>query len=294
MPGYCTVTDVRDVFQDAVWNDPLDPATTDIVEDAIEGVRDVIERATKRHWYDKSGSISSPQSLIATSPNTRDDEHDLPRHGAQVHGESERRRRRQRENSDALLESGRRYDRRRRDRYRPKQDIRIAIGNPNDLVQPVDASTPTYTRITLARKDVIEVTELQIANADNSLTDWVSSNDYDGGVGKSHRGEDYWVQINSGGVSELYIDIHALDDDLATLSNAVYPTFDYGDDELTKNVRRAAAHMVASELVLDDEFLVAVPDNGQLTNVETKGQRWKKIAREKLEPDLEHPEWLME
>lgn len=288
--GYCTVDDVRRVMQETAANfdaGALGENNNQLVVDAITGLSEYIEKATNRHWYDPTlvgDSSVGDHDLLPTAPQTRDDEHDLPTHGGFVHGASEFDRYRYRANSDALLESGPRYDRRRKHRRRPKQEIRIATGDAAALEPPIDESVPAYTRIQLARKDAQAITELSVVNADGGYDDWVANSSYTGGVGNAHRGEDYWLRVNSGGVSELYLDVHAMDDDIASLSNAVYVAFDYGHIGFPDAVRRGTAFLAASELIIDDEFITSIPDNGQLVNVETKADRWERLGAERLQP----------
>lgn len=287
--GYCTVDDVRRVFQQADLTGALADENHRVVADAIESYSDQIERATRRHWFDPDGIAEDDQDVVATDPQTRDDEHDIPTHGGFVHGASEQRRR-SRRNSDALLESsprGRRHRRARRDR---KQEIRIATGDVDALKPPIGDSVLAYTRITLERKDVTDVTELLVIDGAAAYEDWTEEKD--GGVGNQYRGQDWWVRINNKGVAELYLDVHAMADDIASFANAVYVEIEYGRDELPKHIRRGVAQLVAAELVLEDELVVSIPDDGQLIGVETKAERWERHGREKLKPHVERPDVL--
>lgn len=280
--GYCTVEDVRRVFQDAELSGALAEADNQTVVDAIESLRQPVEYATRRHWYEPGGVDDDPHQIIPTEPRTRDDEHDIQTHGGFVHGASERRWPRRRKNSDALLEAGPRFDRRRHLDRRPKREIRLAFGNIRDT------SVPAYTRITFERKDVSTVSELSVVNGEGAFDDWAGQ-EYDGGVGNEFRGDDWWVRINNLGFAELYLNVHSMDDDFASLSNAVYVDIEYGREGLPMDIRRGVAFLVASELVLDDELVTSIPDNGQLINVETKAERWERIGLQKLEPHIEVP-----
>jgi len=105
--------------------------------------------------------------------------------------------------------------------------------------------------------------------------------DDDGGDGNSHRGEDYWVRLNNGGVSELYLDVHSLDDDIASLSNAVYVDFDYGRAGIPRNVRRAVAFRAGADLV--EEAVVEIPQNATIYNIETKAEELRTQSERLLE-----------
>lgn len=275
--AYCTTADVRRELRKAEL--PGDAAQDpQIVDDKITSRTEYLEKRLSRHWYAPDGLPDAEHVTVSTTPNSRSDEHDLPTHGAEVLGAAEPDYYRRRENSDALLESTSRSERRRRRRADPKQRIRVAGGRPVDLQRPRDESHPVYTSITLERRDVRAVTSLLVVDADGGTTDWVTDPAYDGGVGTEHRGKDWWVQINSGGVSELRLDIHALDDDLSSLSNAVYPSFEYGHEGIPDPVRRAVACWAAADLV--EEAVVEIPQNATVYGVETKAEELTATAEE--------------
>ncbi len=273
--GYCTLDDVRRALRKA--NLPGDvQQDTDIAVDAIVAESEPIEKSLKRHWYEPDGITEADVIDIPTGPKNRDDEHDIPRHAGLVHGDSEIERNRYSANSDALLEAGPRHERRRRhDWSEPKREIRIATGDLHD------DNVPAYTRIRLDRRDVDAVNTLSVINADGGYDDWVASDEYSGGVGNTHRGEDYWVRVNNGGWSELYLDVHAMDDDLASLSNGVYVDIDYGHEGIPRNVRRAVALRAGAELV--EEAVIEIPQNATVYNIETKADEMREKADELLE-----------
>jgi hypothetical protein len=257
--GYCTVDDVRRVFQEADLSGALAESNNQLVVDTIAAVSSTVEKATKRHWYDAGGVSDDDRSVIPTDAQSRDDEYDLPSQGAVAFGAA---------GTDI------------------KERIRVGAGDLGD------EAVPTYTRITLARKDVSSLDELLVINANGAVEDWIASSDYDTGVGLANRGADAWVRLNNGGVSELNIDIHALDDDIPSLANAVYAIVSYGKDEVPQRIRRGVAHLVAADLVLNDEFVTAIPDDGQLTSLETKAQRWGRTGVQKLGQDIVNEEIL--
>lgn len=287
--GYCTVEDVRRALQKAGL--PGDVSQDrDIAIDAIVAQTEWLEKKTDRHWYVPGGIPEDTDDLIPTTANTRDDEHDIPTHGGFVHGASEHDHRRLRKNSDALLEAGPRYEHRRKHLDHPKEEIRIAFGRPNALVPPVDESIPAYTRITLDRRYVQAINTLSVVDETGAFNDWVASNDFDGGVGNQYRGDDYWIRINNDGVSELYLDVHAMDDDIPSFSSAVYVDIDYGyeatdgDDTKLRNIRRAVALRAGAALV--EEAVIEIPQNATLYNIETKAEEMRDSAAELLEPYL--------
>lgn len=277
--GWCTLEDVRRALREASLPGDVDQDNR-IAVDAIVAQTEELEKTYKRYWYaDASDDIVSEATDvdIPQSPATRDDEHDIPRHAAMVHGESEEERFRYSRNSDALLESGPRYERRRRDHRDPKREIRIAFGEYDD---GHDDTTPAYTRITLDRKDVQALNELHVVNADGGFDDWVADSDYDGGVGTTHRGEDFWVRVNNGGVSELYLDVHAMDDEIASLSNSVYVSLSYGHEGIPRNVRRAVAFRAGADLV--EDALIEIPAQASIYNIETKAEEMREQAEQLL------------
>lgn len=270
---YCTVDDVRRALRSADL--PGDVAQdVQILTDAIAAQTEWFEKTFKRHWYEPDAS----SNLLPTGPKTRDDEHDLPTHGGLVHGESEHERHRYRENSDALLEADPRHEHRREHRRDPKREIRIATG---EYHHHHETAAPAYTRITLDRRDVQALNQLLVIGADGSYTDWVGSDDYSGGMWPDALGEDYYVRINNSGVSELYIDVHALDDDIASLSNAVYVDIDYGHEGIPKTARRGIAFRAAADLA--EDAAIQIPENAQVYNVETLAEQFERKAEELLE-----------
>lgn len=272
--GYCTLGDLRRALRGAELPGDI-KQDKQIAVDAIAAQTNPVEKSLSRHWYEPGGIEDASAIDIPTGPKTRDDEHDINTRGGLVHGASERKHGPARTNSDALLEAGPRYNRRRRDRRDPKREIRLSFGDLRD------DSRPAYTRIRLERKDVVAVNELHVVNSDGGFDDWVASDDYQGGVGTQHRGEDYWVRRNNGGVSELYLNVHAMDDDPASLSNAVYVDIDYGHEGIPRDVRRAVAFRAASDFV--EEASIEIPENATVYNVESLAEEFERKADELLE-----------
>jgi len=264
--GYCTIPDVRRALRSA--NLPGDvEQDKDIAIDAIAAQTRTLEKELGRHYYEPSGITEDNENLIPTSVNTRDDEHDLPSHGAEVFGSEEPQR--VSVESRTVFSTGPSDD--------IKERIRLATGDLDD------DTIPTYTRIRLARRNADAVNTLNVINENGGYDDWVASNDYGGGVGTSSRGDDFWVQINSGGVSDLYIDVHSIDDDIRMLSNAVYIDYDFGTSEIPRNVRRAVAFRAGADLV--EEAVINIPQNVTLYNIETKAEEMREQADRLLEAE---------
>ncbi len=272
--AYCTLEDVRRALRKRDL--PGDVSQDDkIALDAIYAESDWVEKTRKRHFYEPGGIEEADAVDIATEPKTRDDEHDIQSSSAFVTGSNERKRHRFRANSDALLESDPRSGRRRRDRRDRKLEIRLSFGDVHDR------SRSAYTRIKLERRDVTAVNELYVVNADGAFDDWVESDDFTGGVGNQFRGQDYWVRINNGGIAELYLNVHSMDDDIASLSNAVYLDIDYGHEGIPRRIRRAVALRAGAELV--EEAVIEIPQNATIYNIETKADEMRSKADELLE-----------
>lgn len=276
--GYCTVDDVRramvattDKFDGTPWGDN----NSQVVLDAITGLTEWLQKGTKRHWYESAGLSEDDEGIVAGSVESRDDEHSLPTHGGYVFGSYTG------VSARWTTESGTAFKNETRDAD-PKEQIRLSTG---DVDEDADDDPPAYTRIRLERKDVSAVNTLNVVNESGGYDDWTSTKT--GGVGNSSRGDDWWVRVNNRGVSELYLDIHSMDDDLPTLNNAVYVDIDFGADGIPQSVRRGVAFLAASQLVLEDDLKTRIPDQGQFTNVETKGQVWERRGLDLLSPHFD-------
>ncbi|MFA1612051.1 hypothetical protein [Halobellus rubicundus] len=146
----------------------------------------------------------------------------------------------------------------------------------------------TYTGIDLARRDAKAVEQLLVRDSDGGYTDWVSSTDYSGGTWPNAVGEDYYLRVNNGGQSILYLDTEnfreADDDDdyyLDSFVNAVYVTFSYGHEGIPRNVRRAVALRAGAEFA--EEATIQIPENATVYNVETQAEKMRERADELLD-----------
>jgi len=264
--GFCTLGDLRRALREASLPGDLGQ-DKQIAVDAIVSQTEELEKTYSRFWYEPNGIDEATTIDIPTTAETRDDEHDVATHSGYVVGAYDGRDG-WTTTSDTVFDSD-------TSDPKPKKEIRLAFGDLDD------ETIPAYTRITLARKDVKAINKLSVVNKDGGFDDWVASSDYDGGVGNTHRGEDYWVRINNGGVSELYLDVHAMDDDLASLSNAVYVDLDYGHEGIPRNVRRAVALRAGAAFV--EDATIEIPNNATIYNIETKADEMRSRADELLE-----------
>jgi len=262
--GYCTLDDVRRALRTAKLPGDIQQEQG-IAIDAIAGQTEFIQKRYDHHWYEPDGLDEDSVGLIPTSTEARDDEYDIYSHGATVMPSGKQ----SGETTSAtgtVFSSGHQQS-------ELKQRIRLSSGRLDD------STVPTYTRLTLARKDVQEITSLSVINADGRYDDWAADPAYSGGVGTPHRGEDYWVRVDSG-VSKLYLNVHSMDDGLPSLSNAVYAGIRYGHEGIPRTVRRAVAFRAAADLV--EEAVVEIPQNATIYNVETKAEELRSQAEELL------------
>jgi hypothetical protein len=148
-------------------------------------------------------------------------------------------------------------------------------------------SQGSYAKITLARRDAEAVEALHVRTSDGSYEDWVASNDYTEGSWPP-SGEDYYLRVNSGGWSRLYLDTTNLledgeDDEYAldSFANAVYAAYSYGHEGIPQTIRRAVAFRAASDFV--ESAAIDIPENAKLYNVESLATEFERKAEELLE-----------
>ena len=164
----------------------------------------------------------------------------------------------------------------------------IPTGGAHIVGEPVTPKTwqGPYTRIQLGRNYAEQINELLVQGEDGTYTDWVASNEYTGGQWPDAVGEDYFLRINNGGVSHLYLDSrNFLNEDgepiVDSFANVVYVEFDYGHEGIPQAVRRAVALHAGAELV--EEAVIEIPSNATVYNIETKAEKMREKADELLE-----------
>jgi len=150
---------------------------------------------------------------------------------------------------------------------------------------PLTSDGP-YARLSLPHAFVESIDTLEIRDRSGDVTDWVASSDYQEG-----RGEDYYVQEEDKeghGRSYLYLRAASIGArrDWEGLVTADYAYgLDY-DDEPWDDVQRGVALLTAAQVVVDDDVLAAIPDDGQLIGVDTQAQRLADRGERYLEPYL--------
>jgi len=149
-------------------------------------------------------------------------------------------------------------------------------------------SQGSYAKIELARRDAEAVDALHVRQDDGTYEDWVASSDFTGGSWPPSSDADYYLRVNNGGWSRLYLDTDNLlvegeDDEyvLDSFANAVYLEWSYGHEGIPQNVRRAVALQAASDFV--DEAAIQIPENARVRSVESLADEFERKADELLE-----------
>ncbi len=147
-------------------------------------------------------------------------------------------------------------------------------------------SQGSYAKIELARRDADSISQLLVRTGDGSYEDWTTK--YEGGSWPDALGDDYYLRVNNGGWSRLYLDTTNLladdeDDEyvLDSFANAVYVEWSYGHEGIPQNVRRAVAFRAASDFV--DEAAVQIPENARVRSVESLADEFERKADDLLE-----------
>ncbi len=166
-----------------------------------------------------------------------------------------------------------------------RQDRQLLIGEQGARY-PVTHNGP-YAKVSLPHRYVQSVTALQVRDTGGDVEDWVAAQDKAEG-----RGEDYYVEHpgqQSYGKTYLYIRASSIGGrvDFGGLLTLDYEYGLDGQDTSWQDVRRGVALASAAELVVEDNVLTAIPDDGQLVGVDTQRQQLVDDASDKLEPYFE-------
>jgi len=172
------------------------------------------------------------------------------------------------------------------------RDDEYDIPTPSAFIVEEDGPVPKtsqggYAAIELARRDAESIQALHVRTEDGTFEDWAASSDYSEGSWPP-SGEDYYLRVNNGGVSRLYLDTTNLlvedeDDEyvLDSFANAVYLEFSYGHEGIPQTVRRAVAFRAASDFV--EDAAIQIPESAQVYNVESLAEQFERKAEELLE-----------
>jgi len=269
--GYCTLEDVRRALQKAALPGDISQDKR-LAVDAIAAETEPLEKSLKRHWYAPTGASildEADQIDIPTSPKTRDDEEDIPTRAFLTTGTDDR--------SSYYPPTWVDYD--------PTDDEEPDYEDMDGLSPKTEQGD--YAALPLARRDAESISALHVRTADGTFEDWAASSDYSEGSWPP-SGEDYYLRVNNGGWSRVYIDTSNLLKEgetdeyvLDSFANAVYIEWSYGHEGIPRNVRRAVALRAGAEFA--EELAVQIPDNAKLYNVESKADRMREKADELLE-----------
>lgn len=245
--GYCTPEDVRHALQEAFRAFGDGELADEFVESAIAGETEWVQETTNRHWFNPSPPTDpdDPESILPKEPlEHTQDELSIP---SSPHSDN-------------------------------VQMFRQGPTSRSDY--PVRFAGP-YTRVTTARRDVSEITELLIRDQTGSVDDWVADDSKTAG-----RGEDYYIQsADNTGHSRVYIHTGSLPA-LSDYGGAVVASYRYGRPSIPDTVRRSVALRAGAQLVIDDEAEIGIPDSGQLVGVETKAKQMRDEAKRLLKIHL--------
>lgn len=240
-PAFCEREDVRHVLQKSTRKfDESNQLSNDIVEAAITSASQWFATQTDAYFYDSSGSGTLVDSTPATATGIIESVASSPhRQGGQVF-------------------------RHRRGSGQPRYP------NTKDGV---------YVRVQLPALFVESIDRLAVRDSGGGVTDWVTESDILEG-----RGEDYYVTVDgsdSYGRSYLYLRAGTLGarrsyEDILTIDVS------YGLDAETErdwqDVRRGIAALAAAQVVVDDNVLAQLPDNGSLIGVATQHEQLRDLG----------------
>jgi hypothetical protein len=146
-----------------------------------------------------------------------------------------------------------------------------------------------FCKVRLPRAHVESIDTLLVRERGGGVDDWTAAGDKVQG-----RGEDYFVEVDGEshyGRSYLYLraaSIGARTDYEGLLTVDLSYGLDAGD-ESWRDVRRGVALVAAAQVVVDDDVLTAIPDNGQLVGVDTQRQQLLDDGLDALDPYLRAP-----
>jgi len=129
-----------------------------------------------------------------------------------------------------------------------------------------------YTRVKIPFRHVESIDTLNVRDAAGDWTDWTTEK-------TQGYGEDFYLQdVGQDSYGRSYLYLHA--GELGAhnhFEDVLRVDISYGldwDDEPWDDVRRGIAQLAAAELVVNDDVLASVPDDGQLINVQTEAEQY--------------------
>lgn len=155
----------------------------------------------------------------------------------------------------------------------PHRPNNMLFANTRSGLRYPNPQDGVHCRVRLPALYADSIDVLEVMDHEGEITDWAADADKVEG-----RGEDYYL-VNDGadafGRSYLYLRAdelparHSYDD---ALSVDVTYGQDWQDTEW-QDVRRGVAALAGAQLVTDDDVIAQLPDQGQLTGVETQVQQ---------------------
>lgn len=152
---------------------------------------------------------------------------------------------------------------------------------------PVTRAGP-YCKLRLPHYGVETLDALRVRDFGGDVTDWAADPAFSAG-----RGEDYYLETATDERAQSHLFIRASSIGARTdFTDLVTLDYRYGVDAAEQSwdtVRRATALRAAAELVIDDEFEAAVPNDVGLVNVQTKADQYEQRAENLLQPFMSAP-----
>lgn len=124
--------------------------------------------------------------------------------------------------------------------------------------------------------DTTKGDKLEVWNG-SEWADWLSDGNHTEG-----RQNDYWLDLEQG---VLFIKYWTFAVTKFLRQKPVRMTYRYGDEDIPKDIRRATAMLVASDIVAQDDYSQSAPDTGdhQTPPFQYRADRWERKAAEILE-----------
>jgi len=251
-------SDVRAALQESQQSFDTEPLGTTNVTAALEGASEWFQNATDGYFYDSNAGGSD---LIASTPETVGNiELSVPSSPHKQSGQ--------------LFSAGK------------------SIGTGVTTRYP-NANAGVYVKMHLPVLYADTATALEVRERGGGYEDWAASADKSEGRGED---DDYFFSVDGStayGRSYLYLRASSIGP-RKNFEDLILADIEHGLDEQDSSwadVRRGVAAMAAADLVVDDDVLTQIPDNGQLIGVDTQADRLLNIAlgeRGALTPYITH------
>lgn len=238
-PAFAELEDVRHALQKSTRKFGSDQLSDDIVDAAIQSVSAWFQAQTDAYFYDSGAN----GTLVDAEPAT----------------------------AEGIIESV---------GSSPHRQGRQVFATRRGAAQPRYPNTKdgTFVRVQLPALFVDSVDRLAVRDRGGGVTDWVAASDKAEG-----RDEDYYVTVDgsdSYGRSYLYLRASSIGaresfDDLLTID------ITYGLDQQDRDwqdVRRGIAGLAAAQVVVDDDVIAQLPDQGSLIGATTQQDQLRELG----------------